>query len=93
MKIQGYEVDLDKDSTREFLRNCHFRKGKAWFGSQWEVFYNGKWLGLSRTDLKDDVGIGCPKDQYSIEGLMRLCAYGARVKENSFCVITRYSDG
>jgi hypothetical protein len=93
MRVDGFEVTLDKDQTIAFLRACHVREGTSWFGPVWEVKYADKWLPLSTTDLKDDVGLGCPKDKFPFEKIMRACRFGARITDRRFAVIDRWSDG
>lgn len=96
----GHPVDLSINETRAFLANAQTRIGKMRGHQnfdQVQVAYQGEWLGLCRTDLKDDVCTGGASNvtdaAAEVERYITKIRYGARIRDFSFAVIDSYSDG
>ena len=97
---EDLNVQLDPDEARQALEGIAYRrvmrnaKGRyPWEGI--EVLYGGKWLGLCRTDLYDDVATG--KDMRGIADPIgyykERAKAGARITDTRFSVIDAMSDG
>src|SRR5881628_1645576 len=57
--VDGFPVDLEDAVARRVLKAAPWRIGTmAWYGESVEVYIDGKWRTLARTDLKDDVRTG-----------------------------------
>jgi len=103
--VEGYPIDLTLEETVDALSVIEARiveddDAMVAIDYPWhncEVLYNGEWLTLSRTDLKDDIGTHInhfgrnPQDV--VQEHIRKCTFGARVGKKYFSVIDAWSDG
>jgi lipocalin len=78
-------IEISAKEARSFLKNCERRVTQDGF----EVFYNGKWLELGRTDELDDIQTTICDAKFS-EYKPR---FGARIAANGFFAIDSISDG
>ena len=100
LMVDGCPVDLSVDETRAVLEAVPNRLveystasvGGTRVGHEVEIFYNGAWMILGRTDLKDNICTSHPF-RASMEYYKSLIRYGARVTKNGFFVIDSWSDG
>lgn len=92
-------LTLNRNAAERFIKSAKWRKRK---GGGVEVRYNGKWLHLCRTDLKDDVrtwtsaiaGPGIdPNIVNHIDHYRKTVAYGARITDRAFFIVDAFSDG
>ena len=106
MLIDGFHVDIPEDEARAIVASADIRidEGDIWP----KIYYNGEWMVLARTDLKDDV---CTLGAFSSCSMLRLRSadqirakvaaakriYGARIHINpdhsTFALIDQWSDG
>ncbi len=92
------KIDLGVKETIEALKTSEFRLRLSAVKSGWEIKYKGEWLGVSRTDLKDNVCTSPHswKDMqldYFWGFVASKVIYGARLQFGCFAVIDSYSDG
>lgn len=85
----------NRDATIAFLQNAQWRKRE---GGGVEVQYNGKWLHLCRTDLKDDIRTCAIASSHGDVNSMAFyfsgaVAYGSRVTDDAFFIVDSFSDG
>jgi hypothetical protein len=57
-----------------------------------KILFEGTWMNVYRTDVCDDVTTGGSGDIESYRIKANNC-YGARIDDNMFCVIDRFTDG
>lgn len=87
-------LTLSRSQARRFIKSAEWRKRD---GGGVEVKYEGKWLHLCRTDLKDDVRTwtswASDSDAHHMDHYRRTVHYGARITDHSFYIVDAVSDG
>ena len=88
-------VTLSPEKAREVLDGIEYRRVSEGDWTEVEVFYNGQWLGLCRTDLYDDVATSSDMTRRKdpITYYRKKIKFGARITDELFCVIDRLTDG
>ncbi len=98
IKAYGGPGFIQKDEALKIMMECEHRsiteKNKE--GYKWkdviQIFYDGQWRDVCRTDLKDNVATTGSSDSFS--KYLNAVRYGARILRNGhFAVIDSYSDG
>ena len=106
MSANSFRVDLAPADARAYMATAQYRLGseQAWWvqptrenlSNAIEIFHDGRWKVVLRTDWKDDVATGSYElktlEQW-IEFFIAKIEYGVRFDTRSFAVIDSYSDG
>jgi hypothetical protein len=104
---RGYSVDWNVDEGYKILSEAPLRKANDSMGGYVEIFVNGNWAVLCRTDLMDNVATSSGYDSGSIEenrtNYLKRIGFGVRYQESTdkccgkitrlFAVIDSLTDG
>lgn len=117
LEERRYEADLDVKTSLALLRSCPLRivsRKVRWWGDTDqdhiypEIFFQGEWVELCRTDLFDDVCTGEPvlispkprKNHYDVEVVRRRyirdmlrAKCGIRLRAGAVSIIDSMTDG
>jgi len=104
IKAYGGPGFIQKDEALKIMMECEhrsiteekvgwpYKEGHKWKDVTIQIFYDGQWRDVCRTDLKDNVATTGSSDSFS--EYLNAVHYGARILRNGhFAVIDSYSDG
>lgn len=109
-RASNWGITLSAGDGLKVMHSAKYRlrdRPKSWFGGPWnhpEIYFDGEWMDVCRTDLYDDVATGLCKNKTLGEWIehytnkLRRADLGVRVRlhedgRRSFAIIDAYTDG